>query len=184
MLRYRTLAKHRTKHQGAGADLASHGAKVRRSALWAAYGDALGWISELTDEAGLKRRTAGGPLCRPVQWKRRIGGRSGVTTLLPQGCYSDDSQLRLATSRAIRPRRFRRGGVRQGRASRMAELCAWRRQVHKCRGRASCQTQISVVCQHFQGMDQIGGKWCGDAHSAACLGRLVHRAMRRISFRT
>ena len=92
--------------QGAGADLASHGAKVRRSALWAAYGDALGWISELTDEAGLKRRTAGGPLCRPVQWKRRIGGRSGVTTLLPQGCYSDDSQLRLATSRAIRPDGF------------------------------------------------------------------------------
>ena len=89
--------------QGARANLAGHGAKIRRSALWAAYGDALGWISELTDEAGLKRRTAGAPLCRPIKWTRRIGGRSGVTTSLPQGCYSDDSQLRLATSRAIRP---------------------------------------------------------------------------------
>ena len=35
-------------------------------------------------------------------WKRRIGGRAGVTVALPQGCYSDDSQLRLATGRAIR----------------------------------------------------------------------------------
>ena len=30
---------------------------IERSALWAAYGDALGWISELTDTAGLMRRT-------------------------------------------------------------------------------------------------------------------------------
>ena len=90
----------------AGADLADYRARIRRSALWAAYGDALGWISELTDEAGLKRRTAGAPLCRPIEWTRRIGGRSGVTTSLPQGCYSDDSQLRLATSRAIRPDGF------------------------------------------------------------------------------
>ena len=92
--------------QGARANFAGHGAKIRRSALWAAYGDALGWISELTDEAGLKRRTAGAPLCRPIKWTRRIGGRSGVATSLPQGCYSDDSQLRLATSRAIRPDGF------------------------------------------------------------------------------
>ena len=75
---------------------------VERSSLWAAYGDALGWISELTDHAGLMRRTGGAALCRPVAWKRRIGGRSGVTVRLPAGCYSDDSQLRLATSRAIR----------------------------------------------------------------------------------
>ncbi len=76
-------------------------ARTRRSALWAAYGDALGWISELTDARGLKQRTGGAPLCRPIAWTRRIGGRSGVTTLLPEGCYSDDSQLRLATGRAI-----------------------------------------------------------------------------------
>ena len=76
--------------------------RVARSALWAAYGDALGWISELTDAAGLKRRTEGAPLDRPIAWKRRIGGRSGVTVTLPRGCYSDDTQLRLATGRAIR----------------------------------------------------------------------------------
>ena len=76
--------------------------RVARSALWAAYGDALGWISELTDAAGLERRTRGAPLDMPIAWKRRIGGRSGVTVTLPRGCYSDDTQLRLATGRAIR----------------------------------------------------------------------------------
>ena len=76
--------------------------RVARSALWAAYGDALGWISELTDAAGLDRRTGGAPLDKPIAWKRRIGGRSGVTVTLPRGCYSDDTQLRLATGRAIR----------------------------------------------------------------------------------
>ena len=92
--------------QSAGSDLPDHIAKTRRSSLWAAYGDAMGWISELTDAAGLRRRTVGAPLCRPVEWTRRIGGRSGITTPLPRGCYSDDSQLRLATSRAIRPDGF------------------------------------------------------------------------------
>ena len=79
---------------------------IRRSALWAAYGDALGWISELTDEKGLMRRTLGAPLRQPVGWKRRIGGRAGVMVDLPAGCYSDDSQLRLATCRCIRPDGF------------------------------------------------------------------------------
>ena len=79
----------------------SRAVRVEQSALWSAYGDALGWISELTSEAGLRRRTGGAPLQRPIRWKRRIGGRSGVTVDLPQGCYSDDSQLRLATSRSI-----------------------------------------------------------------------------------
>ena len=76
--------------------------KVRKSALWSAYGDALGWISELTNESGLMRRTKGVQLTTPIEWKRRIGGRAGVTVSLPAGCYSDDSQLRLATSRSIR----------------------------------------------------------------------------------
>ena len=80
--------------------------RVERSALWAAYGDALGWISELTDESGLLRRTLGQPLVRPIAWKRRIGGQRGITASLPQGCYSDDSQLRLSTGRAIGPDRF------------------------------------------------------------------------------
>ena len=79
---------------------------VERSALWAAYGDAVGWISELTDSRGLARRTAGKPLVEPVRWKRRIGGRAGIVASLPRGCYSDDSQLRLATGRAIGPHGF------------------------------------------------------------------------------
>ena len=87
---------------GGTDDQAGRGVRVARSALWAAYGDALGWISELTDAAGLQRRTDGARLHEPVAWKRRIGGRSGVIASLPPGCYSDDSQLRLATSRAIR----------------------------------------------------------------------------------
>lgn len=84
----------------------SRGRRARRSALWAAYGDALGFISELTDEAGLRRRTGGQELKTPIPWRRRIGGRSGVMALLPAGCYSDDTQLRLATSRAIGPSGF------------------------------------------------------------------------------
>ena len=80
--------------------------QVRRSALWAAYGDALGWISELVDEKGLSRRTLGKPLRHPIGWKRRIGGRAGITVDLPVGCYSDDTQLRLATARSIRPDGF------------------------------------------------------------------------------
>ena len=86
----------RQPHGVRGAD------RVRGSALWSAYGDALGWISELTDVKGLRRRTAGVPLDRPITWRRRIGGPTGVTVKLPQGCYSDDSQLRLATGRSIR----------------------------------------------------------------------------------
>ena len=85
---------------------ADRSAVNRRSALWAAYGDALGWISELVDAKGLKRRTGGDPLVEPIEWKRRVGGRSGVSAPLPVGCYSDDSQLRLATSRAIRADNF------------------------------------------------------------------------------
>ena len=90
----------------ASTQFAARAARTRCSALWAAYGDALGWISELTDSKGLKRRTGGEPLCRPISWNRRIGGRGGITAKLPVGCYSDDSQLRLATGRAIGPSGF------------------------------------------------------------------------------
>ena len=90
------------KEQHSSADSFDHASMVRRSAVWATYGDAFGWISELTDKKGLERRTAGKPLSQPIEWRRRIGGRAGVTATLPMGCYSDDSQLRLATGRAIR----------------------------------------------------------------------------------
>lgn len=75
---------------------------VKKSALWAAYGDALGYITELTDEKGLKWRAGTTRIATTIPWKRRIGGKFGVIVELPAGCYSDDTQLRLATCRAIR----------------------------------------------------------------------------------
>ena len=75
---------------------------VKKSALWAAYGDALGYITELTDEKGLKWRAGITRITTTIPWKRRIGGKFGVVVELPAGCYSDDTQLRLATCRAIR----------------------------------------------------------------------------------
>lgn len=77
-------------------------ANVVRSALWAAYGDALGFITEFRDANGVKRKVAVDAVTRPLSWNRRVGGKFGPTVELPEGCYSDDTQLRLATSRAIR----------------------------------------------------------------------------------
>lgn len=74
--------------------------------LWAAWADALGFISELTDERGLRRRLQSEPLTMPVQWTRRVGGKFGVDMTIPAGCYSDDTQLRLATARAVHGRGF------------------------------------------------------------------------------
>jgi ADP-ribosylglycohydrolase len=75
---------------------------VQNSAIWAAYGDALGFISELVDNKGLARRVGSSRVIRATSWARRIGGRFGVEVMLPLGCHSDDTQLRLATCRAIR----------------------------------------------------------------------------------
>ena len=75
--------------------------RVRSSMLWAAYGDALGFISELTDRKGLERRTHGKPLDRLMAWRRRVGGRQGIEVGLPPGCWSDDTQLRMAVSRSM-----------------------------------------------------------------------------------
>ena len=76
-------------------------AQTRNSMLWAAYADALGFISELVDHKGLKRRTKGAELDRLMAWRRRVGGRGGVDVVLPAGCWSDDTQLRMAVSRTI-----------------------------------------------------------------------------------
>lgn len=76
------------------------------SALWAAWADAAGWISELTDASGLRRRTKGRPLDGPMPWTRKIGGRSGVNVDLPSGTYSDDTQLRLSVCRSYGPHGF------------------------------------------------------------------------------
>ena len=85
----------------ASDNVSERAARIRRSMLWAAYGDALGFISELVDRKGLERRTQGAPLDHLMDWRRRVGGRIGVDVLLPAGCWSDDTQLRMAVSRSV-----------------------------------------------------------------------------------
>lgn len=80
--------------------------RVRNSSLWAAYADALGFISELADEDLLNHRTNGALLDKLLSWPRKVGGRAGVEVELPAGCWSDDTQLRMAVSRAITHRGF------------------------------------------------------------------------------
>ncbi|WAS54369.1 ADP-ribosylglycohydrolase family protein [Burkholderia ambifaria] len=75
---------------------------IVNSALWAAAGDALGWITELADSRAVRRRAGAETVHEPVEWKRKVGGISGAQVVLPAGTYSDDTQLRLAVSRAIR----------------------------------------------------------------------------------
>lgn len=79
-----------------------HETAVVHSALWAAAGDALGWMTELGREGTVVARTGQRRVTEPVQWRRRIGGRGGVEILLPAGTYSDDTQLRLAVCRSMR----------------------------------------------------------------------------------
>lgn len=72
------------------------------SSLWAAYGDAMGFPTELVDAKGVERRIASSHMAKTVPWKRVVGGRFGSTASFNAGTYSDDTQLRLCTSRAIR----------------------------------------------------------------------------------
>lgn len=77
--------------------------RIRSSALWAAWGDALGFISELASNTRvIKHRTGDVRVTETKPWVRRLGGQYGAEVELPAGCYSDDTQLRLATLRAIR----------------------------------------------------------------------------------
>lgn len=76
--------------------------QIVNSAKWAAYGDGLGFITELADASGVKRRAGVQVIKKTVPWRRLVGGKFGAFVELPEGCYSDDTQLRLATSRAIR----------------------------------------------------------------------------------
>lgn len=93
---------------------------IVNSALWAAAGDALGWVTELVDQSGVQRRIGAKVITQPVQWRRLIGGRGGVDVSLPAGTYSDDTQLRLATSRSIRG-----NGVFDPEAFAKIELTVW-----------------------------------------------------------
>lgn len=107
-------------------ELPAEAAEVRermvvRSALWAAAGDALGWITELSrDASSVKRRSGTSTVERPVEWKRVIGGRNGPRVDLPAGTYSDDTQLRLAVSRCTRG-----DGVFDAEAFAKIELTVW-----------------------------------------------------------
>lgn len=83
-------------------NVASRQERTVNSALWAAYGDALGFITELADEERVKHRAKTLHVERTLAWRRLIGGRFGVHVELPAGSISDDTQLRLSTSRAIR----------------------------------------------------------------------------------
>lgn len=77
--------------------------RVVSSALWSAWGDALGFMTELADAELLEQRTGRTRVDETSQWRRRLGGRFGVTVEMPAGSYSDDTQLRLSTARSIRP---------------------------------------------------------------------------------
>jgi ADP-ribosylglycohydrolase len=93
---------------------------IVNSALWAAVGDALGWITELTNEGGVKARAGVSLVTAPVAWRRIIGGRSGTKIPLPAGTYSDDTQLRLSVCRAIRG-----NGIFDAEAFARVEVTAW-----------------------------------------------------------
>ncbi len=98
-----TIAEPWASAQGSADAMSS---RVQGSMLWAAYGDALGFISELTDRKGLERRTHGKPLDQLMAWRRRVGGRQGIEVGLPPGCWSDATQLRMAVSRSMTGRGF------------------------------------------------------------------------------
>jgi ADP-ribosylglycohydrolase len=76
--------------------------QVVRSALWAAFGDAVGFPTELVSRHEFTKRNGRSMVDGPIDWSRRVGGLFGPTVPFPVGTYSDDTQLRLCTSRAIR----------------------------------------------------------------------------------
>jgi ADP-ribosylglycohydrolase len=76
--------------------------RIRLSATWAAYGDAIGFITELADKGRVEHRAGKSLITSTVPWRRKLGSKIGVFVDFPAGTYSDDTQLRLATSRAIR----------------------------------------------------------------------------------
>lgn len=80
----------------------THLSRVTNSMTWAAWADALGFITERASPSLIARRTGGShSVENTVSWTRRVGGKFGVDMHLPAGTYSDDTQLRLATGRAI-----------------------------------------------------------------------------------
>jgi len=74
---------------------------IVNSALWSAYGDALGFPTELVSKHDFFKRHGKRESAELASWNRRVGGMFGPIVELPSGAYSDDTQLRLSTSRAI-----------------------------------------------------------------------------------
>src|SRR4051794_9410901 len=93
---------------------------IVNSALWAAGGDAIGWITELARDGTVIARAGVGRVSEPIAWTRLIGGRWGVKIPLPAGTYSDDTQLRLAVCRAVRG-----NGIFDAEAFAKVELTTW-----------------------------------------------------------
>jgi ADP-ribosylglycohydrolase len=79
---------------------------VVRSSLWAAYGDAIGFPTELVSAADFEKRNLLSYIEQPIAWRRRVGGMFGPEVDFAEGTYSDDTQLRLSTSRAINSEGF------------------------------------------------------------------------------
>jgi ADP-ribosylglycohydrolase len=69
--------------------------------MWAAYGDVLGFPTELASPSMVKQRLGSARSQQSSAWRRLVGGRFGAQVDLCIGAYSDDTQLRLATSRSI-----------------------------------------------------------------------------------
>jgi ADP-ribosylglycohydrolase len=80
--------------------------KTISSSLWAAYGDILGFPTELASASMVRQRLGNPNSTRSTAWRRLVGGRFGAQVDLCPGAYSDDTQLRLATSRSIGPDGF------------------------------------------------------------------------------
>lgn len=131
--------------------------RTRSSMLWAAWADALGFISELTTAENLRRRTRGRELTHPMVWSRMVGGRMGVRVELPEGCYSDDTQLRLATSRAITNHGF------DAEAFSRVELTVWPSyalgggRASRAAAAAMAKQQANWANNFFEGWENAGG---------------------------
>ncbi|MBU7442795.1 ADP-ribosylglycohydrolase family protein [Paraburkholderia fungorum] len=76
--------------------------QIVASALWAAYGDAVGFPTELISPSEFHKRTGQREMTGTIGWTRKVGGLFGANARFPRGAYSDDTQLRLSTGRAIR----------------------------------------------------------------------------------
>lgn len=96
--------------------------QIINSSLWAALGDALGYVTERGNQSTFAYRLHGEPdHWGTAPWRRKIGGQYGCMVELSPGTYSDDTQLRLSVSRSINAE-----GVFQKEAFAKIELPLWR----------------------------------------------------------